>query len=318
MKTTKERLRSVVGKIAAAGLILGATSAAQAQTVAWWKMDAWATGLYVGGNPATHGIVDSANGAGQGTIAGNSGDPNVAHDPLYVWGPMEGLAGGLIGPAAPAAMLNSITSSGSFNYNAAINLGGTSFYAADQFGNEFNGSSWTAELFFKTTGSGSGIQTLLWAKEGHAGSHLQLNTPPAGAGGLEFWGYDGTGLVGLSLTTADYAPGYTDGQWHYVAARYDDASNLMSLWVANENGSVNYKQQVMANDLILNGGNNNIIVGRQEGEGNRFGGLIDEVRLSNGSLLNSDLIGVVPEPSSFALIGLGSLVLLAFRNRRKA
>ena len=30
------------------------------------------------------------------------------------------------------------------------------------------------------------------------------------------------------------------------------------------------------------------------------------------------LFSVIPEPSSFALIGLGSLVLVAFRNRRKA
>lgn len=303
-----------------AGLLMGTGSVQAQTTVHHWKMDAWSgdSAFYVGGaiQPWGHGLFDSANGVGQGVNAGTSGEPNVANDPMYVWGPMESLAGGLIGPAAPAAMLNGITSSGSFNYNAAIGLGGQSFYAADQFGNEYNGPSITAELFFKTTGTPGGVQTLLWAKEGHAATHIQIGSGGAGAGGLEFWGWNGAGFDALTLTTAQRPSGYEDGLWHYVAARYDAGANLMSLLTVSEDGDVNYTSQVLANDLVINGGNNNIIVGRQEGEGNRFAGLIDEVRLSNGVVADGNLLAVVPEPSSLALVGLGALAMVARRNRK--
>ncbi|WP_161488112.1 LamG-like jellyroll fold domain-containing protein [Sedimentisphaera cyanobacteriorum] len=285
-----------------------------------WKMDAWQEGLYVDGNANTHGIADSADSSGQGSIAGNSGDPNPAHDPLYVWGEMEDpdLGGGenaFSSDAAPSGMLNGISSAQSFNFNAVRELGGNMFYAADQYGNEYSSGSFTAELFFKQIGDTSGAQTLLWAKEGHAASHLQLNTGNSGAGGLEFWGYDGSGFVNIVMTTEDRAAGFQDGMWHYAAARYNNASNEMSLMVYSEDGSAYFKNQTLTNDMIINGGNNNILIGRREGETpvERFAGLIDEVRLSGSAMSNPELIGV-PEPVTALLLGIGSL---AFTRKRK-
>lgn len=325
MKTTKRTLRFAIGKIAAAGFILGATSVAEAQTVTWWKMDAWSGNtLYLNGVAnATHGIADSANAPGQGTIAGNSGDPNVANDPLYVWGAMENAAGAAISSVAPpSSMLNQSIAgnnpAGSYDFHSQIGNGGQMFFAADQFGREYQGPSVTAELFFKTTGSGTGVQTLLWADEGSAFTDLQLNTGNAGQGGLEFFGWDGSAYQSLTLTTANYAPGYDDGQWHYAALSYNASSKLMSLEVLNQNGSVNSVSKTLTADLVGTAGNGNIDIGRQEGEVNRFDGLISDVRLSQAALGNGSLLAVVPEPSNLALLGFGSVALIAFRNRRKA
>jgi hypothetical protein len=307
-------------------VLLAALSGAislQAQTVAWWRMDAWSGDtLYLNGTAnATHGIADSANAAGQGTIAGNSGDPNVADDPLYVWGAMENAAGAAISSdVAPSSMLNGITSSGSYDFHSQINNGGNMFFAADQFGREYGGPSATAELFFKTTGATTGVQTLFWAVQGSAFTDLQLNTGTAGQGGLEFFGWDGSAYQSLSLTTADYAPGYDDGQWHYAAIRYDAGTKQMSLTVANQDGSVNEVSKTLAADLLGTAGNGNIMIGRDEGENARFDGLIDEVRLSDTALADNALLGnvtAVPEPSSFALAGMSAvLTLLWFRKRR--
>jgi hypothetical protein len=302
---------------------VGLASTASAETVHHWKMDAW-TGdtLWLGGAPdATHGVADAANAPGQGTLPGFSGDPNVANDPLFVWGPMEdpGQGGGALAFSSetpPAYMLNGITSAQSYDFNSVIGIGGQMFYAADQYGNEYAGEagdSFTAEVFFKSTGETEGIQTLLWAKEFHAGSHIQLNTPPSGPGGIEFWGWDGFALTGISLTTADRPEGFNDGLWHYAAARYDADTNNMSLLVISEDGDINLAEQTLVADLILSGGNNNMFVGRQEGEVNRFAGLIDELRLSTGYVADGDLIGI-PEPASLALLALGGCLVL--RRRR--
>ncbi|ARN56829.1 LamG-like jellyroll fold domain-containing protein [Sedimentisphaera salicampi] len=295
------------------------SSAAPAAYVHHWKMDAWADGLYINGSTDTHGILDSADGAGQGTIAGNSGDPNPAHDPLYVWGDMENPDSGggenaFSSDAAPSNLRNGISSSHSFNFNAVREVGGNMFYAADQYGNEYDSGSFTAELFFKQIGDTSGTQTLLWAKEGHAASHLQLNTGASGDGGLEFWGYDGNGFVNLVLTKDDRAAGFQDGMWHYAAARYDQVANEMSLLVYSEDGNAYFKDQTLTNDILISGGTNNIMIGRREAEVERFAGLIDEVRLSNETLSNPDLIGV-PEPTTAVLFGIGSLL---YTRKRKA
>ncbi|AQT68933.1 hypothetical protein STSP2_02110 [Anaerohalosphaera lusitana] len=297
-------------------LMVTCSAVASAEIVHHWKMDAWSGDtLYVGGNPVTHGIVDSADAPGQGTIAGNSGDPNPAHDPLYLWGPMEGAgADAISSDVAPSAMLNGITSTGSYNFNHVIDQGGNMFYAADQFGNEYDSGSFTAELFFKSLDNTGGTETLLWSKEGHAASHIQLSTGASGTGGLEFWGWDGTGFASLTVTTDDRQAGFQDGLWHYVAARYDTDTNEMSLQVYSEDGSAYSKTQILDNDMILSGGNNNIIVGRQEGEVNRFAGLIDEVRLSTHAMDDAELMAI-PEPATVALLGLGGLALL---KRRRA
>jgi hypothetical protein len=70
----------------------------------------------------------------------------------------------------------------------------------------------------------------------------------------------------------------------------------------------------------------NLLFGRHGngGTGNDFAGLIDEVRIFEGNLslqqINNlrNFNSLVPEPSSFVLVGLGALIVAAgYRRRRR-
>lgn len=288
MKRTTNLLNTLA-RVAA--LVLATISVANAQTIAYWKMNQWSTNIPVGAG-LTHGIADLATNVGQGTLTGGATAP-AAQEDLYVWGPMENNFQ-IVPTVPPLSMFNPGYDNGGGSWNSANNLGdgGQMFYPQDQFGNEFttNASGGvTIEIFFKSATQSAAKQTLIWNFEGSAYTHLQLNED-GDTGSLLFWGYNG-GFPTVRITAADNGNArFDDGNWHYAAIRYNTGNTNVVLTVINQNGSTVSKTNALNAPLFQGNNPGNMFIGRTEGEGNRFNGLINQVRISSGALADSQLL----------------------------
>ena len=127
-------------------------------------------------------------------------------------------------------------------------------------------------------------------------------------GGILNWGFAqdfGHGAGGTPPGTI------YDGQWHHIAATYDSATSTKRLYfdgVELGSGLVIADLNVAATGFTLG-------ATRTGGEG--FNGLIDDVRVYDNVLSQSEIsaLSSIPEPSAAALLGLGGLAL-AFRRRK--
>jgi hypothetical protein len=276
-------------------LVLATISVANAQTIAYWKMNqVWTNDtLPVGAGGFTHGIRDLATNSGQGTLTGGATGATASEEHLFVWGPIEGNFQ-VLPSVPPLAMFNQGYDSGGASWNSANNLGdgGAMFYPHDQYGNEFSSnaaSGLTFEIFFKSSAQTGVKQTLIWNFQGSAYTHLQLNED-GDTGSLLFWGYNG-GFPTVRITAADNGGArLDDGNWHYAAIRYDATIPSVVLTVVNQDGSTVSKTNIFGTPLFPGNGPGNMLIGRTEGEGDRFNGLINQVRISSGVLTDSQLL----------------------------
>ena len=127
-------------------------------------------------------------------------------------------------------------------------------------------------------------------------------------GGILNWGFArdfGHGAGGTPPGTI------YDGQWHHIAATYDSATSTKRLYF---NG-VELGSGLVIADLNVAATGFTLGATRTGGEG--FNGLIDDVRVYDNVLSQSEIadLAAIPEPSSVAMLGLGALGLL-FRRRR--
>lgn len=97
-----------------------------------------------------------------------------------------------------------------------------------------------------------------------------------------------------------------DGLWHHVGLTYDGATRVARLFI----DYTDVGGGVVTNPLVYD--NNPLTIG-QGGGGRAFDGWIDEVRISDNVLSADQFLHVVPEPSSLALMALGSWVIIRFR-----
>jgi hypothetical protein len=93
-----------------------------------------------------------------------------------------------------------------------------------------------------------------------------------------------------------------DNEWHYVAVRFDDGTNAVRFTLDGTHDDKTSTQAIAANAL-------NLLIGAHiTGSGiydAHFDGRIDELRISDAFLADSELLNAVPEPSSLLLAGLG-------------
>jgi hypothetical protein len=300
----------------AVGLVLGGIGVAQAleedtnlTTVAYWKLAITNANPY---NVAyTIGVPDLATNVGQGIHQGtNSAIPASVQD-LWALGPM---AGTMTFPAdvPPAVMFNTINyyNAGSASWDCGADefsgAGGELSCDSYTYGTNWDGPSFTEEVFFKTDYIGSNNpsmdtikQTLIWNHRSSAYAQLQLNEQgngnmPAGVvpGSLLFWGWNVVDFPFIRMSAAENGgQRFDDGRWHYACCRYDNNKLIMDLLVVNEDGSSAEASAFIGNPLNPGTpGEGAFIIGDDEGEATPFDGEINQVRYSDAFLPADELL----------------------------
>lgn len=123
-----------------------------------------------------------------------------------------------------------------------------------------------------------------------------------------------------SLIAVAAEPGYDGGQWYHLALVFDKdvsgSDDRLALYINHqlvdeETGSDLGDVYYSNDELVIGAGNFNAF----DDEWRRnFGGLIDEVRLSNEALGPGQFLINIPEPATLGLLTLGGLALI--RRRR--
>ncbi len=157
-------------------------------------------------------------------------------------------------------------------------------------------------------------------------------------GGIVGWGNYGTGnqVNAFRLQTNDGLWNYwwgndygqdplsngtnlLDGQWHHVAVSYDSVTGVHSLYV---DGQFLGSRTAFGIDVRPE----NFRIGTTNGLAEDFKGLMDDLAIFNRALTPAEILAVragdfsafgVPEPTTFALLGLGLFALMACRRPRR-
>jgi hypothetical protein len=317
----------------AAVLILGGMSAAHAleadpstNTVAYWKLG--------GTSPVVEslsgiGILDLATNVGQGMSNGTASTYGIlpSVDNLEAIGPVTTFPSDV----PPSAMFRTGFNGGSASWDAGADVpNGAEVYADPNVsGNEWIPQNFTEEIIFKTDYAndptlGTVKQTLIWNHQTSAYAELQLNESAAGntndIGSLLFWGWNVVTFPTVRITAAQNGGHrFDDGQWHYVACRWNHATLTMDMLVVNQDGTTAESQSYLG--TALNPGNpagGNFIIGNDEGGGTPFMGEINQVRFSQASLGDDKLLvnvancsaPVIASSATTNSVNVGALVTL--------
>jgi hypothetical protein len=326
----KAKCRTTKLAAVAAALLLGAIGYAQANeqdtnitTVAYWKL------AITNSNPLNLsygvGVPDLATNVGQGTIPGtNNAVPPSVQD-LWILGPM---AGNTTYPSdvPPAAMFNpnNYFNAGSASWDCGADEysgpGGEISCDNGTYGTNFNTSSFTEEVFFKTDYVGSNTpsmdtvkQTLIWNHKFSNYGVIQLNEEGNGTndiGSLLFFSWNVVNFPYVRITAAQNGgERFDDGQWHYVCARYDGTKLTMDILVVNQDGTTTESSTYIGYPLNPGGlgSQGPFEIGDDEGGGTPFDGKINQVRFSSAALPAAQLIASANcTPAEFAGAGFSS------------
>lgn len=149
---------------------------------------------------------------------------------------------------------------------------------------------------------------------------LQFRVNSTGNLEFNFIGVDTSAISATIPTTGDHA--FVANEWFHVGLSYDGA-NATFYWTrlnsaytaANAIGGPTAEGVDLMDNLILVFGNEGRVVGTT-GSTEGLLGLIDEIRISNVARGADEFLFAVPEPSTWALLGLGAIVGF-LRLRRK-
>lgn len=147
----------------------------------------------------------------------------------------------------------------------------------------------------------------------NGGYDRSLGIDNRGGGGTSLSAFTGSGVVGSGV-----AP--STSQWTFIAATYDQSINSMTLYVSSQSSTVT--TSFGSSQTFFDIGNNPQV-------GEYFNGEIDNVFVYDQALTAGQIATVqsngfpaataVPEPSSFALLGLGGLgLVIRVTQRRRA
>lgn len=149
-----------------------------------------------------------------------------------------------------------------------------------------------------------------------------------------------TSTTATSVTTLDSGIAINDGDWHYVAFRYDAENLVASLTIDTTVTSVSFYQQsststtvnsgifsttttteIETSDSTLywggGGAQPEVTVGdRLDGNPNNQTGTIDEIRFTDQFEDDTDLLSPIPEPGTVAF-GFGLVIFVAFHEWRR-
>ncbi len=220
---------------------------------------------------------------------------------------------------------------------------GNALTPAGGFGGFEAGNSW---FTLPGTNSNDLIQTLTSPKDvmsstlGSTSNWVKTTTGPtptymygtlyradAGGTGSLYTFIDNDGKFGIRITNgagettvlADVrsAGAYNDGQWHHVAATWNEAEGRATIYI--DGGSVAGGETVIG---VFTDGTDFLSTGRNQfGKGHanslRYVGSADELALWTGELTAQQVadqyLSALPEPASLLMLGLGAMALLVPR-----
>jgi hypothetical protein len=270
----------------------------QAATTSWWRFEAGSDT-----DPSAAGLVNANE---------------VAGEPAMV------SANATLGTNAPDLFDDFIPSTGDTNTGSVrsfVNGAGTDgIFGSAAYSSTLDSRSITVEFWVRTTESEAGFvaRTTDPDQSGESGSldnGFRIIDPDNVT--VEYWvsRNDGTDEEFVSLVSGE---GIADGEWHYIAFRYNNSNGLGELIidnvvVASDNGPNN--RRLWYGDP----GNDEpgVHIGyRMDGDPLNQTGTLDEIRFSDTSLPDEELL-VVPEGTAFwpmALLSAGVLFGLARRS----
>jgi len=159
----------------------------------------------------------------------------------------------------------------------------------------------TVEGFFKTKSNGaSGHMTLVQHQYGNSFSYsIDLNKHAPGSVSFSI----GPAPFPTVVVSNQTSTAFNDGAWHYFVARYDKEASgqgsfgKVALKVLKEDGSLHFGIEDVSLDFSISAGSDRLTVGHSFDENgsrvNEFIGYLDELRLSEGLLMDQDLLGLV-------------------------
>ncbi len=270
-------------------------------TIAYWKFGATAP---VVESISGVGVLDLATNLGQGMSNGTASTMGIpaSVDNLEAVGSVTSFPTDV----PPSSMFSGGFSAGSASWDSGIDgPGGAEIFADPTVsGNDWIPKNFTEEVFFKTDTTndptlGTVKQTLIWNHQTSAYGELQLNESAAyntnDIGSLLFWSWNVVTFPTVRITAAQNGGHrFDDGQWHYVACRWNYSTLTMDMLVVNQDGSTAETSSYLG--APLNPGNpagGNFIVANDEGGGTPFLGKINQIRFSQASLPASKLLANV-------------------------
>ena len=275
-----------------------------ATTVAYWKLGAMNS---IALSPSGNGILDLATNTGQGTIAGTAPGVPLSIQDLWFQGPL----------ASNPTFTSVVPPSSMFNANNYFSAGPGSWdCGSDQYpstsgslvcdnltyGNNFNGPDFTWEMYFKSNTTNDPVtglanQCLIFDHHQSAYAFLFLNSntdDTNNIGSLVFWGWN-VAVFGINcrITAAqNHGHRMDDGHWHYVACRFKTATETMDMLVVNDDGTSTETSTYITVPLNPGGSGSQgpVFIGCDENQNVPFDGLINQIRYSNASLPNNQLM----------------------------
>jgi hypothetical protein len=199
-----------------------------------------------------------------------------------------------------------------------------------QHGTDPGNVNWVDAGTFDVTG-GTGLTLAAWIKPESfgIGDARVINKGTSWSSADILWMLstigDGTGLR-MRLKTDDGGPdagtttlmsdnGFLEADtWQHVAGTYD--GGMMRLWLWKPGDALHTeivstaKTGVIAVDPTVTVGIGNLGPGLPGGLSKTFHGTIDDLRIYNTALSQEEMVALVPEPATIALLGLGGLSLL--------
>jgi len=306
------KMKNIKLAVLSAALILSAGAAiaqeadTNATTVAYWKLNGTAP---IALSPSGIGMLDLATNVGQGVIPGTVPGVLVSEQDLWVQGPLA---------ANPPTFSTSVPPASMFNANNYFNAGGASWdCGADQYpttigslicdnityGNNFNGPDFTWEVYFKsdTTNdpvTGTQVQSIIFDHHQSAYAFVYLNDNANNdtnqIGSIRFWSWN-VAVFGIDcrITAAqNHGHRLDDGHWHYAACRFNTATETMDMLVVNDDGTSTETSTYITVPLNPGGSGSQgpVFIGCDEGQNIPFDGQINQLRYSDVSLPNSQLM----------------------------
>ena len=276
-----------------------------ATTVAYWKLGGINS---IALSPSGNGILDLATNTGQGTIAGTVAGVPLSIQDMWFQGPLAS-SPTFSSLTPPISMFNGnnyfTAGSGSWDSGADLFSGPGGSLVCDNltYGNNFNGPNFTWEAYFKSDTTNAPVlstdsaQFLIFDHHQSAYAFVSLNDNPGDTnniGSIRFWSWN-VAVFGIDcrITAAqNHGQRLDDGQWHYVAARFNTATETMDLLVVNQDGTSTETSTYITVPLNPGGSGSQgpVFIGCDENQNEAFNGLINQLRYSNAALPNSKLM----------------------------